>query len=100
MDLEANIVEQRSYAGFFARSFIFVFVGFTSSARGMMEEFCVRRKVGCHREAVDISYGCDSGGKARPAYFRLRPESSLSTSASVVIGIMGSIGDRTKPCLS
>jgi hypothetical protein len=42
-------------AGFLVRSFLFVFGGFTSFAGAMMEEFWVGCKVGCHREAVEIS---------------------------------------------
>jgi hypothetical protein len=56
MDLEANTVEQRSYPGFFAWSFLLRFAGFTSFAGTIMEEFWAGRKVGCHRDGLWISF--------------------------------------------
>jgi hypothetical protein len=79
-----------------AQSLLLAFTGFTSFVWSIMDEFWVRSKVGCHR-AVDI-FGLRQ--ESSPSYFRFMPENSPATSGKVIISIIGSIGDRTKPCLS
>jgi hypothetical protein len=47
-----------------------------------------------------MAAGSNAGHPPSVHYFPFRLESSLATSATVIISIRGSIGDRTKPCLS
>jgi hypothetical protein len=54
----------------------------------------------CSPRKALLSWVPASDRKAGPAYFRFEFDNSLATSASVIISIMGSIGERTKPCFS